>query len=418
MGGGYYPYPLDAEGNLIVYKDILLAEQLAVRNYRVFDSLELETLKRVNLIVGKNNTGKTCLLESLWLFARRAHPEVIKKILASRHEAHNGTVYDSIGYLFHQVPKAQRMIDMTLYNNFHLTIGLDVNVDTGENDQPFGGEDKDILKVDVGWYARKIGDQESATFQPLSDGYDYYLAHSPVVLLSVDYLGEKEFYDLHKEPLPLTGGYRCVFVNAAGLPMDEVLRLWDRIYMTEQEEQVVRALQGMEPGIKRVGIKEDRVPFVSLSRASQNGVHDTIVPLRHLGEGINRLFGIVLALVSARGGFLLIDEIESGLHYLVQVDMWRIILREAQRLNVQVFATTHSWDCILALQTALQMERGWDVEHGDWSSNMVRYPNEEQPDQEDIVQIIRLERKDNTIVPVLIQERHLPVIAREQIEVR
>ncbi len=67
---------------------------------------------------------------------------------------------------------------------------------------------------------------------------------------------------------------------------------------------------------------------------------------------MGRLLGVALALVNASDGVLLIDEIESGLHYTVQADMWRLIFRVAHRLNVQVFATTHSWDCIEAFQKA------------------------------------------------------------------
>lgn len=63
---------------------------------------------------------------------------------------------------------------------------------------------------------------------------------------------------------------------------------------------------------------------------------------------MNRLFGIILSLVNARGGLLLIDEFESGLHYSVLCDAWKMILELAVALDVQVFATSHSWDAIKA----------------------------------------------------------------------
>jgi len=71
-----------------------------------------------------------------------------------------------------------------------------------------------------------------------------------------------------------------------------------------------------------------------------------------MGDGINRVFGIALALVQAQDGALLIDEVENGLHYTIQEDVWRAILLLAEDLRVQVFATTHSWDCIVAFQEA------------------------------------------------------------------
>lgn len=55
---------------------------------------------------------------------------------------------------------------------------------------------------------------------------------------------------------------------------------------------------------------------------------------------------IILKVLKARDGFLLIDEFENGLHYSVQPDVWRLVFELAKRYNIQVFATTHSWDCI------------------------------------------------------------------------
>jgi AAA15 family ATPase/GTPase len=113
-----------------------------------------------------------------------------------------------------------------------------------------------------------------------------------------------------------------------------------------------------------------------------------------MGEGINRLFGIALALVNAKGGILLVDEIESGLHFSVQVDLWRLIFKVANRLNVQVFATTHSQDAVEAFQKA------------------------SPEDQHEEAMLIRLENKKGEIVVTQFNERRLATATREDIEVR
>jgi AAA15 family ATPase/GTPase len=76
-----------------------------------------------------------------------------------------------------------------------------------------------------------------------------------------------------------------------------------------------------------------------------------------MGDGIWRLLGIALSLVTTRGGVLLIDEIDTGLHYSVLVDMWRLVLETARSLDVQVFATTHSRDCYEALAAVAEPGR-------------------------------------------------------------
>ena len=78
------------------------------------------------------------------------------------------------------------------------------------------------------------------------------------------------------------------------------------------------------------------------------------IPLDTMGEGMRRILNLAMAAVTVENGFLLIDEIETDLYYETQTDMWRLIIEIAQQLNVQVFATTHSWDCICAFQEALE----------------------------------------------------------------
>ena len=113
-----------------------------------------------------------------------------------------------------------------------------------------------------------------------------------------------------------------------------------------------------------------------------------------LGDGMLRALGISLALVSVKDGILLIDEFENGLYYTVQPDLWQFIFRIARRLNVQVFATTHSWDCIEAFQRAAR------------------------EDHQEEGLLIRLESKTGEIGVTLYDERELTIATREHIEVR
>ncbi|MDE2841210.1 MAG: AAA family ATPase [Chloroflexota bacterium] len=70
------------------------------------------------------------------------------------------------------------------------------------------------------------------------------------------------------------------------------------------------------------------------------------------------MFGVALALANSQGGFLLIDEAENGIHHTIQRDFWRMALLTAQANNVQVFATTHSWDCVAGFAQAAVAAEG------------------------------------------------------------
>jgi len=142
----------------------------------------------------------------------------------------------------------------------------------------------------------------------------------------------------------------AVFVPPSGVGEGRLGALWDRITLTEWEPLVLEALRIIVPELERLSFIIEggrrRVPVAKLKDSPQP------VPLRNMGDGVNRLLSISLAMVNAREGFLLVDEFENGLYYGVQGEVWDAVFALAERLHVQVFATTHSWDCIVGFQSA------------------------------------------------------------------
>ncbi|MDR1564627.1 MAG: ATP-binding protein [Oscillospiraceae bacterium] len=69
-------------------------------------------------------------------------------------------------------------------------------------------------------------------------------------------------------------------------------------------------------------------------------------PINFLGDGINRLLHIALTMLTNQGSIILIDEIENGFHYSFYPKLWEVIEHLAEKTKCQVFATTHSYECI------------------------------------------------------------------------
>jgi AAA15 family ATPase/GTPase len=122
--------------------------------------------------------------------------------------------------------------------------------------------------------------------------------------------------------------------------------------LTDEEAVLIDALKTVEPSIERIASLSggSRHPLSSRGNIvlKCKGI-DERIPIGTMGDGIWRMLGIAIALVTAKDGILLVDEIDTGLHYSVMSDMWRLVERTAERLNVQVFATTHSRDCYESL---------------------------------------------------------------------
>jgi hypothetical protein len=169
-------------------------------------------------------------------------------------------------------------------------------------------------------------------------------------------------------PHPRTNGALPVkLIATAGLTAVDVVNMFEGIVLTREEQLVTDALRTIEPDIERIATITtdvrrlefgDRGGIVVKCRGS-----DQRIPIGSMGDGLWRILGLALALVSAENGILLVDEIDTGLHFTVLERMWKLVDETSRRLGVQVFATTHSRDAYesLAAIARLAVSNGSEV---------------------------------------------------------
>lgn len=110
------------------------------------------------------------------------------------------------------------------------------------------------------------------------------------------------------------------------------------------EEVIVNALQVVEPRLRSLRVQiMGGVPLIYGDIGAKR-----LIPFPLMGDGMSRLLGIALAMTDAQDGILLIDEIENGIHHSVMPELWKTVADLAERYNAQIFATTHSIECVLA----------------------------------------------------------------------
>ena len=367
----------------------LKIERITLERFRAFRELTLCGLGRVNLITGKNNTGKSSVLEGLHLLARNAALDVIYDILRYREEnieeaeeegrsADPESLSQVVSGLFHGFPRLS------------------------EDPEPIaistsGGSSPMNMTMRLGWLAEERDSAGKYRLAPLEFSLSTESEGIPGLIVETQE-GTLNF------PLERFGVYRyrprppngtrmpCIFVSPYGGGSTGMLGpLWDKIALSDREQDVVEALRIIDPQISAVSmVGNTRRKPTAIVRADNI---ERPVPLRSFGDGLNRLFGIILSLVNARGGFLLVDEFENGLHHTVQLDVWRTIFKLAQTLDIQVFATSHSWDAVEAFQKAAA----------------------EAPEEG---VLIRLARRGEDVIPTVLSEAELAIATRDQIEVR
>ncbi|MEO7719201.1 MAG: AAA family ATPase [Capsulimonas sp.] len=372
----------------------LALNSLEVINFRAFERLSIPNLAKVNLITGKNNVGKSALLEAIELYASFISPMTLQKLLVSRDEL-------PTAWMRSRNPGARiafqpsHPVEQALQNLFYNRPLVD-----GYQSPFLLGPLGKLLTVNVEWFDMvALHDaEENYELRPIAEA-QLDRAHDPDLYVTVRQgssipvrqyiLGRILSKDIPNDK----GMRRSEYITPHGVQDEKIGTMWDAVVATSAEGTVLEALRILHPSIERLvfvaeeGGSGQRVPLVKSTEGER-------APLRSFGEGMSRVLGIILGLTTVgNGGVLLIDEIESGLHYSVMPDFWRLIRKVAEQLNVQVFATTHSWECIEAFQ------------HSTTSAS-----------SEGI--LIRLDRRQGLVAPTIFDERRLAIATRDQIEVR
>ena len=322
--------------------------QIELHGYRGFSHYALPHLSRVNLLVGKNSCGKTSLLEGIRLLASGGDPRVLIQVARRRGEVapadeeaerYRGATYPVLSHFFHGHAFGEGATLSIAANEG--SYGLQVVVGS-----PDKSEDQ-----------RELFDEQTQLRRMLSvriRGGSHPLSHRglPVTEDGVLGLGQRDYRYLPSTGRDSDRGSSVEFIAPDVLEPNSMSDMWNRVIIEGREHEVTEALRILEPGVTDVVFLSGQLPS---AYEAHTGVLVSIrgarrrVPLGSLGDGMRRLLALALGLVQAERGVLLVDEIDTGLHYSVMGDMWRLLIEAAVRSDVQVFATTHSYDCVHGL---------------------------------------------------------------------
>ena len=371
----------------------LILPNLEIQGFRAFRKLEIGRLGRVNLIVGKNNVGKTSVLEALRLYATPGSPRVLLDLISNRDEFDQPRGPRSNGRRSTPVPIAAI---------FHGRVAIPDRT-PAISIGPIGDESKTLqVGLTVRRHQRIRSDAPSSEDELIDGDFlepiplvSYQFGLEPPVLLPIDDSWRFARYDhviTSRTSALIEKTVISCYVGNDGFDRESAVRAWNNVNLTDYQNYVNNSLRIIDQRVAQTSTNVDSadklVPIVRLEGSPEP------ITLRSMGDGMVRLFYLALALVNSKGGILLVDEIENGLHYSVHEDLWKLVFKTARDLNVQVFATTHSWDCIEAFQRAACE----DVSNEGY--------------------LIRLGWKRDEVVATVYNENDLAIVTRDHIEVR
>ena len=326
---------------------------LAIQNFRVFEDFKVNKLGKVNLIVGKNNAGKSSFLEALRIYAANGRERLMQELAAGHDERFQFDEYTEEELQSDNLPYAG------FFSNRRLPPDNAKGIVIGES-----SDSKQALAINVVFLTnQKMLSLVPRSFLSQFQAQDLIAQlivkkdDQQIFPLNVSFNSQEANYSI-PEPIP------CSMVPTQLVSFDKLADVWDEIIALTDNELIVK------DALKLITPEFEDISFVKAngnSLRAQGDVRRTVnvrlaglphpVPINSMGEGMLRILQIILKVFPAKDGFLLIDEFENGLHYSVQEKVWQMVFDLAEKLNIQVFATTHSWDCITSFaQVARQRE--------------------------------------------------------------
>jgi AAA15 family ATPase/GTPase len=313
----------------------MLIQGVRIQGFRCFDDVQIDRFSRINLIGGQNNAGKTALLEALLLLCY-PHPQSIGLIRTFREEGDEilkSAPSKAWNYLFHKQSK-ENSIKISSGESNKLEITYANGKISKLAERYFGLEDSSRVRNLI---LDRIANNSALHFSGLL-GYGAKREFDFLIIIDKDgdigamgNTGQEEF----NPPFLHTRFLRKSKHTAA---------LYSEIKELDKEDQFISLIQVLDPTIEGVEIDSPGgEPILKLKTAGKLSI-----PANLFGDGIRKMIEIILVLLSSNNAVIFIDEIENGLHFSKQKEIWMHLFKIARSQDIQIFATSHSFEMIKA----------------------------------------------------------------------
>ena len=308
-----------------------MLKRLQIQNFRGFNALKIDPLSSINLIAGKNNSGKTSLLEAMFLLSGGGNAQLAVNTNVIRGIESGAPMKDPFWkQLFYNLDMGGH-IEIKGYYKSRGELALKI---TSER-QP---TTEIPLERTDGISATNLFDERSLVFQYDDPVHKKIKSH-------IHFNGQE--FEVHQSSIHVFLPAAIVLSRTRN-PREDAMQL-GQLRRQKQGDLLLKTLQTIEPKLQSI---EDNSSSGTSMIWGDIGLSE-LVPLVAMGEGMAQVARIVLAIASMPTGVVLIDEVENGIHHSVLSDVWRAIDEAAKQFHTQIFATTHSFECIESAHQAL-----------------------------------------------------------------
>ena len=305
-------------------------KSIKFQNFRGLKDISIDKLRRINIIGGYNGTGKSTLLEGLFLVLDRRGPLAVARPFQWRNVGVGGV--DGASQLFHNLDKNSQIAISAAIPDGELRLNLSFGpapegITMTLNSLP-GVDEKNIQNS----RNNALGLHIEATINNLPDDASFSIPLPDGMAVNPYRVGQSKI----PHGVMLTAKTR-------NEPQSDAVR-FTKVVRDGKLKELLDFASVIRPKIRGLQLLQDGQSAVLHAENENN----QLLPVSMLGDGLQSVVSIALAIMSSPGGVILLDEFDSTIHYSVLRDVWSYIGDLCNKYNCQVFAATHSRECIAA----------------------------------------------------------------------
>lgn len=310
----------------------MILNKININNFRGVKSAEIEGLNRFSLLVGRNNSGKTSVLESIFLSVGISNHLLPININLFRNLGQ--TEAEDFKFIFYQLDFNNTISIESKFSNSsmlrNLTITPKSNSDSrseikkSENDissisHDTTSEVQNIHGINIDFSVTEKDETKKFLNQVFFEGNEFRLS---------------------ADKNPYKNEVKGVFVNSGNINTPNLDKKLETLIVNRKHEGIVSVLNKIDQRIKDISLGTGGMIYLDIEGVKK------LVPLNVSGDGIRRSLSLLVNIANSKDGIVLIDELENGLHFETRLIILKAIIEATKTFNVQVIATTHSYELL------------------------------------------------------------------------
>ena len=286
-----------------------MIKSLSIENFRCFDKLQIDNIKKINFIIGENNCGKTTLLEAMTLISSSSRIGVIENIKSINRFIENKV---EIKNLFHK---------FDYDNNISFNYNQEDDTNYEINISPIVKDNKKLSNdnVELNYNIIAIHNEEiqenNLTIPNINN--TIYMMNRKAENIE----DKKEIYIPSKIEYSTLTSY-----------LIEILK-------NKNEAQLLEMISYFNKDIKAISVLNNDI-YVNVE-----GINELVL-LNLMGDGLKKYLSVILPIFVNKYSIISIDEIENGLHNKAIRHLLRSILTLSRNNDMQMFFTTHNYNVL------------------------------------------------------------------------